>query len=163
MTREELINVVKQYPIGENGLKYRIDYTDGDVDFLKVTGFTIDEIFFDGYDCGYGEEDFKPILEPLSSLTEEIERNGDKFCPLEKLYGKQDFKVKKLKNSIVIRFSDEGFQIRTVISNHEDFSYDMKLGVFRLLIDWKFDVFGLIEKDYAISTKDEKLKGIKVY
>ena len=54
------------------GLKYFIDFEDGDTACWKVEGLTIQEIFIDGYDCNYDSKNCKPILRPLSDFEKVI-------------------------------------------------------------------------------------------
>lgn len=75
----------------------------------------------------------KPILRPLSDLTKEIEINGEKFVPYDKLNYKPTIK----------HVSDYPF-------NCFDLQFIAHYS-FQLLIEWHFDVFGLIEKDLAIN------------
>ena len=73
----------------------------------------------------------KPILLPLSDLTKEIEVNGDKFIPHIKLGGRPNLK---------------DYDIEYLSKNIDNMSY----GLVSKLIEWHFDVFGLIEKGLAI-------------
>jgi len=84
----------------------------------------------------YAIEHIKPNLRPLSDLTKEIEENGEKFVPLNEIlnceyYGSSDLKYMVLNNNF---YSIKGLGYET----------------FQKLLEWKFDVFGLIEKGEAI-------------
>lgn len=71
---------------------------------------------------------FKPILRPLSDLTKEIEHNGEKFTPSEKVKVIQDFEnIDIMIKSGIILFCD-----------------------IQQLIEWHFDIFGLIDAGLAI-------------
>lgn len=89
------------------------------------------------------ENNHKPILRPLSDLTKEIELNGERFVPIEKL------KETNIEN---IYFYDTQIWID---ENNRGASY-CDLGVFGIsrimqtCIEWHFDVFGLIPKNLAI-------------
>ena len=91
MTNKELINIVKQYPIRENGLKfYNTNELHTVIDSIDSIGFNDDYIGFkimgDYYVGEENELDSKPILNPLSLLlTEEIEHNGERFVPIDKI------------------------------------------------------------------------------
>lgn len=74
----------------------------------------------------------KPILRPLSDLTKEIEINGDRFRPIEKLYG-GDYYTKGMNDSI------SNYQH---LKNH--------YGFYSQLFEWHFDVFGLIDAGLAV-------------
>ena len=74
-------------------------------------------------------EDAKPVLRPLSDLKKEIEVNGEKFVPIEKL-------------PII------GMEVLELES-------DIKSGFimqknYNTLLEWHFDVFGLIDRGLAI-------------
>lgn len=73
-----------------------------------------------------------PILRPVSSLTREIEINGNRFIPIEVLKSKGFY--------ISDEWMEEGF--KDAINSSYDFV--------QLLIEWHFDVFGLIEKGLAV-------------
>lgn len=73
-----------------------------------------------------------PILRPLSYLTKEIEHDGKKFIPFEK----------------IAIYKDVGYLIE-----------NLKLGfieliVYNQLIKWKFDVSGLIDNNLAIAVTE---------
>lgn len=76
-------------------------------------------------------DNLKPILRPLSDLTKEIEVNEDKFIPHIKLGGRPNLK---------------DYDIEYLSKNIDNISY----GFVSKLIEWHFDVFGLIEKGLAI-------------
>ena len=81
----------------------------------------------------YVKLNVKLILRPLSDLTKEIEHNGEKFVPVERIeeiYGL---------NSMWIGWDgvDEGM-------GHFEHQIIQKL------LEWHFDTEGLIEKGYAI-------------
>lgn len=76
--------------------------------------------------------DVKPILRPLSDLTEEIEINGEKFVPKNKLTEMFDY----------ITFDYRAFE--------SDFFLSMPYDLVKQLFEWHFDVFGLIEQGLAI-------------
>lgn len=81
-------------------------------------------------------EFFKPILRQLSDLTKEIEVNGERFVPMVK-----------------IGLQDSVHHYSTFIKNQYGYEYDVtKLGYNKvsLLLEWHFDVFGLIDKGLAI-------------
>ena len=71
----------------------------------------------------------KPILRPLSDLTKEIEHNGEKFVPIEEWSWGRFEEISTLKNS-TLRF--------------------IQLREYEILIEYHFDVSGLIDKGLAI-------------
>lgn len=83
---------------------------------------------------------YKPILRPLSDLTKEIEVNGEKFVPLEKLkiIG---MSVDLNENGLELVFDNDYLWV---------YLHDFKENIYDKLLEWHFDVFGLIEKNLAI-------------
>lgn len=78
----------------------------------------------------------KPILRPLSDLTKEIEANGEKFVPIvyfEKFNTQIDF-VKEIK----------------VLQNDIRWLSTTSYLVVEKLLEWHFDIYGLIENNLAI-------------
>jgi hypothetical protein len=74
------------------------------------------------------ECEIKPILRPLSDLTKSIEHNGEKFVPQD-ILNHLDLEWVITSDNLVMKM------------NYED--------VLKLL-EWHFDIFGLIEKGLAI-------------
>ena len=72
----------------------------------------------------------KPILKPLSDLTKEIEHNGEKFVPTK----------------VLSVWDLEGITINDI--KH------IPVNLYELLLEWHFDVFGLIEKGLAINKNE---------
>ncbi len=67
MEKLELKHLAPYLPYG---LKYFVDYTDGDTEIVNLDGAFIDELYLsNGLTCGYQSETSKPILRPLSDLT----------------------------------------------------------------------------------------------
>ena len=77
------------------------------------------------------ENQNKPILRPLSDLTKEITHNGEKFIPIDYFVG------------------DDSDLVYNACLIHNDFSY-LPYNLVQLLLEWHFDIFGLIEKGLAI-------------
>ena len=119
---------------------------------------------------------WKPLLRPISQLTEEIEHNGEKFMPIRVLYNmarishqnhveKEEF-IKAWGGNYILRvYASDDYYSEFVYGN-DCFSYrfvDLKhnysgdnpirnqLSLFNKLFEWHFDVFGLIEHDLAIA------------
>lgn len=78
------------------------------------------------------EKGFKPILRPLSDLTKEIEVNGEKFVPIDKI---NEYDETAMSYSL---------------SFYIDCTLRLPYYVIKYLFEWHFDVFGLIEKELAI-------------
>ena len=77
---------------------------------------------------------FKPMLRPLSQLTEEIEHNGEKFVPYTRL---QEYLLNR--NFDGVRLYQNRINTNTLFWTDA-----------QLLFEWHFDVFGLIEQNLAI-------------
>lgn len=90
-------------------------------------------------DCESGIEDFKPILRNLSDLTKEIEVNGEKIIPIEKIADIQSFQYPNLKRDRII--SDTEYYIKKDILN-------IPYKIINKLIEWHFNVFSLPEHLY---------------
>ncbi len=69
----------------------------------------------------------KPLLRPLSDLTKEIEHNGEKFVPIERME----------------ELSSEYFDF---LKHPLCYPYDL----FIMLLEWHFDVFGLLNNELAV-------------
>lgn len=78
------------------------------------------------------DESIKPILRPLSDLTKEIRHKDVNFIPVEFLT-KEGF-------NIYVEWIESGFT--DII--HSNYKF------IQLLLEWHFDVFGLIEQGLAI-------------
>jgi hypothetical protein len=92
-----------------------------------LCGIIEDELWFkdnygDNFNSIISDESMKPILRPLSDLTKEIEVNGERFVP-NYWFGR---------------------------SLHLQSILDEKFHIVQKLIQWHFDVFGLIEENLAI-------------
>jgi len=77
-------------------------------------------------------ERIKPILRPLSDLTKEIEVNGEKFVPIE-------YNAFKHSKEDIIEFQNKFIHYK-----------GMKFGIIERLLEWHFDIYGLIENNLAI-------------
>jgi hypothetical protein len=87
---------------------------------------------YHGVSCSFNIEQVKPILRPLSDLTKEIEVNGEKFVPILYL-------IEVHGNSL-----DYSYLLST--KNVIEYSY----AIVEKLLEWHFDIFGLIENNLAI-------------
>lgn len=89
-------------------------------------------------------EYIKPILFPLSMLTQEITINGETFVPIEKLYDNK-YATKEDLNLFYY-----------VIKNNAAIGFEAAYyGHVQKLLSWKFDCFGLIEKGEAIAVTND--------
>ena len=97
-------------------------------------------------------DNFKPILHPLSDLTKEIEVNGEIFVPLIELT--KPFCPGVFKSSLRILSMDRSnyYEIGC-----KDYVHKFNKNIDRVeysdiqkLLEWHFDIYGLIEKNLAI-------------
>jgi hypothetical protein len=134
--RLEIKHLAAYLPYGLKGIyseyidKEKTDLGSFEKEELIGLNFKEEKIFLT---FGYVTErdDFLPILRPLSDLTKEIEVNGEKFVPAE----------------------EYSFLRLAEISNYEGGSNTLNFIHVReqnLLLEWHFDVFGLIGKGLAI-------------
>lgn len=91
-----------------------------------------------------GINKFEPYLRPLSQLTEEIEHNGERFVPIEKL-------KKRLLVDYELKTGDGVISLKSPIHTYllfiaDEIVEECPFGVFELLIKWHFNVFNI--KDY---------------
>lgn len=91
---------------------------------------------------------FKPILRPLSDLTKEIEVDGKKFIPIERMIIQFSSEYKYCDNGMIKTFQSLDDTILLFINNK--IAPECHYGIARVLFKWHFDVFGLIEKGLAI-------------
>lgn len=84
----------------------------------------------------------KPLLLPLSHLTKEIEHNGERFVPIERLNNHIEHTLLEIE----IRDDDLYFtQNGTVFASLEEIKE-----VYDMLFEWHFDTQNLIENNLAI-------------
>lgn len=112
-----------------------------------------------------------PILHPLSDLTKEIEHKGEKFIPMYILSKMQGFSVDNVKNWIfdfhdgkhsVASAHNGNWMLRYMVDEESFFLNGLtdwnkkhqksrnQLSMFQKLIEWHFDIAGLIKKNEAI-------------
>lgn len=89
------------------------------------------DIIHDAYGINLPSDKCKLILRPLSCLTKEITHNVEKFIPIDYFVG------------------DDSDLVYNACLIHNDFSY-LPYNLVQLLLEWRFDVFGLIDKNLAI-------------
>ena len=81
----------------------------------------------------------KPILHPLSDITKEIEVDGEKFVPIEKLGTKYSVDSCMLYNHFISLDTSDSVSINIL-----HYYY-----IFQKLYEWHFDIHNLIERDLA--------------
>lgn len=120
----------------ENEIGTMVGITDVvELDVLGETTFDIvmrrDKDFYKLHDS---RGHFKSILRPLSDITKEIEINGEKFVPSDKI------------NKCTTTGGTYNWFKISEIGNLKYVNYE----VVQKLFEWHFDIFGLIEKGLAI-------------
>ena len=117
-------------------LPYRLHFTNGN----EIVEMTI----FNSHDCLISD-DFKPILRPLSDLTTEIEHNGEKFVPMKRLLKEvSDHYPQDCYNQDEQWIINDGYRAIGEMPHRK----------VQKLLEWHFDVFGLIDKGLAIDIKE---------
>jgi|SRR5690606_32887544 len=109
----------------------------------------------------------KPLLRPLSDLTQEIEHNGERFVPiieLFKLHNKNDFRVFPYSENYeldhyshcviyddknIFGYSNHGSFVGFT-PGYCNFLILNQIELIEKLYEWHFDVFELIDKGLAI-------------
>jgi hypothetical protein len=92
---------------------------------------------------------FKPILRPLSDLTKEIEIEGEKFVPIDRILDNHSF-VSDIHISKFRKFKIIQEQIH-ILKDIKELGYRYcDYWFLQYLLEWHFDVFGLIEKGLAV-------------
>lgn len=143
---KEIVGFIKHYldlrikvstPIGTGEVQidntcFRIIYEDGRIENLIKSIRT-------------WRNDFKIILRSLSDLTKEIEHNGEKFVPIDYING--EFRL-EIPNKIELQNWVKNISIHFVLAEWVGIEDLYKL--FKLLFQWHFDVFGLIDRGLAI-------------
>lgn len=111
-------------------LPYKLNYKrNGKFCSTTMSGLELD-VWFDDYN----DEFIQPILRPLSDLTKEIEHKGRKFVPLDE--------IKKW----VVPYWDEKRSLNPI--------RDWRYRDIQKLLEWHFDVFGLIDKNLAVNLNE---------
>lgn len=100
------------------------------------------------------EDNFKPILRPMSDLTELIEIDGEKFIPIDYL-NQGNLSVDEDFLPVLEGDWEDGFRYQNYSTDCGGYSvnsvsFNFTLSVYEKLLEWHFDIFGLIEKGIAI-------------
>ena len=126
-------------------------------------------------------EEFDIILHPMSDLTKRIEHNGEKFVPIIELakigfdvYDNLKIKVKSEDKISGCIFLDEDNDIIVFVYHYETQSFcahyhvtmqfisvHYQLKMFQKLIEWHFDIAGLIDKGEAIDVNTLEINPYK--
>lgn len=81
-------------------------------------------------------EEVFPILRNLSDLTKEIEVNGERFVPFDRLYEMTDY------TEFLSEIEGDKYEMNSPLR----WPYELV----EILFEWKFDIYGLIENKLAI-------------
>lgn len=125
------------YTEGENPIPSHEDIQEGVL--------TVDDL---KNDLGY----LRPILRPLSDLTKEIERHGEKFIPIIALYplfNKQPPNVEMICNQEV-DYAESHYYGGEALKINTKYPLENRYDLLQKLFEWHFDVFGLIDEGLAI-------------
>lgn len=110
------------------------------------------------FDRNDPEIDYHPILHPLSDLTKEIEHKGERFVPIVELakisYPERYVSLYVYRDGIIRAEIDfEDYYVHLYFDGKDfvsDSSIQNQFKLFQKLIEWHFDIAGLIEKGEAI-------------
>lgn len=111
--------------------------------------FKISELTLENYDLLINKLEGKLILRPLLYLKEEIEHNGEKFVPINKLKEMyNEMPDSFIKHLMYIDFENQF----TLFGLEEDNSYEVSMpySLYEKLFEWHFDILGLIDADLAV-------------
>lgn len=115
------------------GLKYFIDFEDGDTIISTVDGIIENEIYLSsGNETLIEDKMSNPILRPLSDLvdSEEIEVDGKEFVAIDYFIGGDSDEILNACKINDLRF--------------------LPYNIIEKLLEWHFDIFGLIDAGLAI-------------
>lgn len=116
-----------------------------DIDNVYETE-TLKGLTNDGFETEYGHYEFghkdKPILRPLSDLTKEIDHNGERFVPIDRLQTETNW----------CDAYDEWLDCTHGMNDRmiETCPYEISQNLF----EWHFDVFSLIDSGLAVSINE---------
>lgn len=139
MEKLELKHLAGYLPYGLKGNYLLSDVVNTHKDELRDKLLTLDNVkFFLDYAT--------PILRPLSELTKEIEVNGEKFVPIEKIHQLYFDGITISRDN-----TTELLDIEMYTNDHAH-TIDFYVGyeIVQNLLEWHFDIYGLIEKGLAI-------------
>ena len=121
------------------GLKCKCIYEDEiTVEILSGCTCLEEQIMCEDYDGAI--ENVLPVLHPFSDLTKEIEHNGEKFVPIDFLMERYSLKIYQFINGEIYN---------TDYARYVEIE-ELPFVVVMQLIEWYFDIAGLIEKGEAI-------------
>ena len=118
-------------------------------EIVTLTGIFVDKFGLHevqiNYNGCYALSRFKPLLRPLSSLTDEIEHNGERFVPMVEIKNSEYYSHYELEDFVRNSFS---------YGSLNSLSYQL----ITKLHEWHFDVFGLIDRGIALPIDGKEVK-----
>lgn len=140
-----LLHIAKRLPFGLMFRSSKHQFKYQEFELLKMNGLSIDDNgglnieFLHENDLVFSNSmnPVKPIFRPLSDLTKEIIQGGETFVPADKLQ--------------VIDWGDITLQSSIFREPNSIIIEDVSWKIYQKLLEWHFDVEGLIEKGLAIS------------
>lgn len=137
MSKQEL-TLEELTPYLPYGLKAQMSLCFDQQTIVEIVGLSFEFVELSGIRDTVTEHfeisEIKPILRPLSDLTKEIEHNGERFVPMDVLY--DDFRETDL-----LHFNPNDI-------------FNQSYNLVQKVLEWHFDVFGLIDKGLAVSIHD---------
>jgi len=123
-------------------LNYECLSFDGRDDWFQLKEVTMTPILLtEIFNSKSGIRNAKLILYPLSDLTKEIQVNGNKFVPIEKINRTHpEYPIEIDENTV---FFTDACELN-MLEMTEIYS------IFQKLLEWHFDINGLIGKGWAI-------------
>ena len=91
-----------------------------------------------------GIQDIKPYLHPLERLTQEIEHNGERFVPKDRMYNHW----LNIPNFGLVEDTKVGRKLFDMVSSVPPSSYPYYM--IQMMYEWKFDIHGLIDRGLAL-------------
>lgn len=113
--------------------------------YNKETDSFTDEIGVDGYFIQY----IKPLLYPISCLTEEIEHNGERFVPIERVKDDMGNKWADVCEDWVSFLLDD-------IANADNIIQKCPHDMWEHFVSYHIDVFALIPAGLAVDKREVK-------
>jgi hypothetical protein len=113
------------------------DFRDGDIMHFEMEHLSIEEAYLDGCDWDYQyNNDFKPILRPLSDLYNLLYKEFDNT-------NHKDYEI------FQEFFNDDYLWISDLLDDNVDLKY-IPFGGIEYLLKNHYDIYGLIENNLAI-------------
>lgn len=106
-------------------------------------------------DCLCHLDDVLFLMRPLSDLTKEIEHNGEKFVPIEKL---QELYPASMSDIRMIDHEELSGQWMLNTNRDGEVSINIMRQIDAKLFEWNFDVFNLIPNNLALNINKYETK-----